>query len=107
MSTIVILDDNNFDNTIKSHDICVVQFYAQWCSPCMSIAPLFNKIADEMKNKYFFAKVDVDSSDYIVSKYNISNVPITLLFQSGILLDRLLGAYSYTQFVTFLNKNLK
>jgi thioredoxin 1 len=57
----------------------VLKFYASWCAPCKKIAPLFG----ELRSKYpelNFVAADADSAEEIVSKYEITGLPSTALF---------------------------
>jgi thioredoxin 1 len=98
------IGDEDFDKTIKSHGLVLVDFYAEWCGPCRMIAPMIEQIAEELANKVAIAKVDVDKSPGSASKFGISSIPALLIFSKGKLVDRMVGAYSKGVIVDRLKK---
>jgi thioredoxin 1 len=76
---------------IPSTGYALVDFYADWCSPCNAIAPFF----DELKSKYpniTFLKCNIDDNREFAIKYEIESIPAFILFENGIEKDRLVGA---------------
>jgi len=77
-----IIGSNEFENEIKE-GIVIVDFFAEWCSPCKMLAPIFEELGNEMKDKVKFIKVNVDESSDIATRYNISNIPAMLILKNG------------------------
>ncbi|KAL6706118.1 hypothetical protein ACN47E_006034 [Coniothyrium glycines] len=73
------------DAVLKSTSYTVVDFYADWCPPCRTIAPIFSKLADEhaTPSKLAFAKVNVDHVKDVAQRYGISAMPTFLFFKDG------------------------
>ena len=63
----------------------MVDFYADWCSPCRAIAPVFSKFADDhaVQGRLAFAKVNVDHVKGVAQKYGITAMPTFLFFEDG------------------------
>ncbi len=98
------VDDRNFDETvINSEKPVIVDFWAEWCSPCRMIAPIMEEIAQEYSEKVVVAKCDVDNSPQITVKYGIRNIPTVLFFKDGNVADKQVGAVPKNNFVTKLN----
>ena len=74
-------NDNNFDEILNKSDIVVVDFWANWCAPCKSFAPIFEELAKEYEWKATFAKVDVDTNFMLATKYNIQGIPTVMIFK--------------------------
>jgi len=72
--------------------LLIVDFHAQWCGPCKMIAPKIVAMAEEMKDKCIFAKVDVDEAAEIAEEYEIQAMPTFLLFANGMKVDSMAGA---------------
>ncbi|KAH8763694.1 thioredoxin-like protein [Diaporthe sp. PMI_573] len=74
-----------FDALLKSTSNVVVDFYADWCPPCRSIAPIFSKLADKhaLKGHLAFAKVNVDHVNDIAGRYGVSAMPTFIFFEGG------------------------
>lgn len=58
---------------------CIVDFYADWCGPCKSVAPVLEELAGEYKDKMYVYKVDTDAEQELAGAFGITSIP-TLLF---------------------------
>lgn len=84
MSKPIAVDDSNFDQMVLQADTPVlVDFWAAWCGPCRMVAPVVEELAQEYEGRISFAKVDVDQSPKIASRYGIMSIPTLLLFKKG------------------------
>jgi thioredoxin 1 len=76
-----IIGSNEFEDEIKE-GIVIVDFFAEWCSPCKMLAPIFEELGNEMVGQVKFIKVNVDESSDIANKYNITNIPAMLILKN-------------------------
>src|SRR6266404_5179723 len=94
-STVIKLDESNFDREVTHHDKPVlVDFWAEWCGPCKMIAPILDEIAREKAGAVKVAKVNVDHNQSLSARYNIHAIPTLLLFKDGQLRDQVTGMTS-------------
>ena len=94
-STIIKLDESNFDRELTQDDKpVIVDFWAEWCGPCKMIAPLLDEIAREKTGAVKVAKVNVDENQSLSFKYNIRAIPALLFFKNGQLRDQVTGVMS-------------
>ena len=94
-STVIKLDESNFDRELTQDDKpVIVDFWAEWCGPCKMIAPLLDEIAREKTGAVKVAKVNVDENQSLSSKYNIRAIPALLFFKNGQLRDQVTGVTS-------------
>ena len=94
-STVIKLDESNFDRELTQDDKpVIVDFWAEWCGPCKMIAPLLDEIAREKAGAVKVAKVNVDESQSLSFKYNIRAIPALLFFKNGQLRDQITGVTS-------------
>jgi len=85
------LDNSNFDREIINFSgTALVDFWAPWCGPCTMLSPIIDEIEAEIKDLKV-AKVNVDESSDLASKFNISSIPCVLIFKEGRLIDTLIG----------------
>ena len=90
---IVTLSDATFDEHVKGSDVPVlVDFWAEWCGPCKMIAPILEEIADEQAGKIQIAKLNVDDSSEVASRFEVRSIPTLILFKDGEPQVRLIGA---------------
>ena len=104
---IVTLSDATFDEHVKSSDVPVlVDFWAEWCGPCKMIAPILEEIADEQAGKIQIAKLNVDDSSEVASRFEVRSIPTLILFKNGEPEVRLVGAKPKGQLVQELSAYL-
>jgi thioredoxin 2 len=93
----------NFDAQIGKSDIpVVVDFWAPWCSPCLSMAPHFAKAAAELEPRMRLAKLDTESAQDIAGRYGIRSIPTMIVFQGGREIARRSGAMDTRAIVEWL-----
>ena len=84
----------------------VVDFWAPWCGPCKTLAPVLDEIANEYDGRITIAKVNVDENLQIPPKYGIRGIPTMLLFKDGSVLATKVGALSKANLNVFLDSNI-
>ena len=90
---LLTIDDTNFDSEIGK-GVAMLDFYATWCGPCKTIAPLIEQLADEFADKGVkVGKVDIEQAEALAVKYSIQGVPTLLFFKDGEVVDRMTGAH--------------
>ena len=87
METVLTL--SNFDSTVSSPELTVVDFWATWCGPCKMIAPVLEEIVNE--TGLSLGKVNVDEERELAVKYGIQFIPTLLFFKDGKEINRLTG----------------
>lgn len=87
--------EEHFDQTVLQSDIPVlVDFYADWCGPCVMMQPLLDDVAREGAGKVLVAKVNTDASPEVSQRYNIRGIPFFARFEKGEMTKSAVGAQS-------------
>ncbi|NNM81551.1 MAG: thioredoxin [Burkholderiales bacterium] len=85
------LNQENFESTIVENEIVIIDFWASWCGPCRSFAPVFEK-ASEQHQDIVFAKVNTEKEQEIAASFNIRSIPTLMIFREKIILYAEAGA---------------
>ncbi|UKJ89519.2 thioredoxin [Theileria orientalis] len=80
-----------FNKTLSDNPVVVVDFYADWCGPCVRFAPKFDELAEEHPN-LLFIKVNVDTLQELAQKYGVTSIPAFKVFKSGQVVGEFVGA---------------
>ena len=80
----IIISDNSFEKEVlKSKNLTLVDFWAEWCGPCKMIGPALEEISEEMKDDVRITKLNIDENPATPQKYNVRGIPTLLLFKNG------------------------
>lgn len=74
---------SKFNDLINGEQPVLVDFFAEWCGPCKTMAPILKDVSSKLNGKARIIKVDIDKNQEAAQKYNIRSVPTLLLFQGG------------------------
>jgi thioredoxin 1 len=101
------ITDSEFENKVLNSGVPVlVDFWAPWCGPCKSIAPVLEEIAAELKGKLSIVKVNVDDNPRSPAEFSVRAIPNMILFKGGKEVDRIVGAVPKDQLIETLKKAL-
>jgi thioredoxin 1 len=93
----IVVSDRNFDQTIKSYPLVVVDCWAAWCAPCRAIAPVIEQLAKEYSGKVVFGKLNVDENPETAERFGIMAIPTLLVMKNAKEADRIVGALPKNQ----------
>ena len=93
MSKIIEITDQNFEEEVLHSELPTeVDFWAPWCGPCMMVAPIYDKLAEEYEGSFKFCKINVDENSQTAMEYQIRSIPMQIFFVKGQQLDHILGS---------------
>jgi thioredoxin 2 len=95
----------NFKEALENCPIpLLIDFWAAWCGPCKSFAPIFGNAAKKYYKKMVFCKVDTDAESLLASQYQIRSIPTLIAFKNGVEINRVSGALPPLQLEELINK---
>lgn len=95
-----------FQELIDSSTPTLVDFYATWCGPCKTIAPILEEVKDHFGDKIKVVKVDVDKNPAAASKFGVRGVPNLILFKNGQIVWQQAGVIPKGQLIQMITPNL-
>lgn len=101
----LIATDANFDaQVLHSEKPVLVDFWAVWCGPCRTQAPIVAKIAQKYQGKATVAKLDIDKNPKTAERYQVQAIPTLLVFNHGKIVEKFVGLTDQQQLEAALNK---
>lgn len=99
------ITENEFAE-VKDKNVAVIDFSAMWCGPCKMIAPVLEKVSEEMDGKVSFYNVDVDENPELAQEYGIMSIPALVVLKSGAVQDMQVGYQPKEGIEAFINRYL-
>ena len=88
---VVELTSQNFNQEIMKNELMLVDFWAEWCGPCKSMHPIFNRMAKKYK-QVRFGRLNVDNAQDIATTYSVKSIPTFIMFRNGKIMNTMVGA---------------
>ena len=105
MSALVIeLTDQDFDGQIGQNIPVLVDFWAPWCGPCRSVAPVLEKLAADYQGRLIVAKMNVDENQKTPSRFGVRSIPNLIFFKGGQVAEQVVGARSEAELKVVIDK---
>ena len=77
------ITNQTYDELVASGKPFVVDFWAEWCGPCRTIAPIIEELAGEFEGKVAIGKCNVDENDELAAKFSIRSIPTVVFIKGG------------------------
>jgi thioredoxin 1 len=107
MTVVHAVTDKEFEEQVlKAEKPVLIDFWAEWCSPCRMVAPIVEEIAREYKDKIEVYKLDVDANIDTASRYQVQSIPTLILFKHGKPAERIIGFRPKDRLVAQLKPHL-
>lgn len=87
------LSEKEFDSFVKD-GVVLIDFFAEWCMPCMMMSPIIEDLNERMKGKVKFGKVNVDDNARSAQRFNVNSIPNFVIFKNGKAVEQFVGSVS-------------
>lgn len=99
--------DASFEtDVLKSGQLAILDFWAEWCGPCRLLGPTLEKVADEYEGKVQVFKMNVDENAATPARFQVRGIPTIVFFKNGQLVDQMVGNHPKDAIVATLQKHL-
>ncbi|PWQ94191.1 thioredoxin [Leucothrix arctica] len=102
MATVDITAET-FEETIEKNEIVIVDFWAEWCGPCKSFAPIYEEVSKEYDD-VVFGKIDTEAQQELASHFQIRSIPTLMIFREQVVLYSEAGMLNNTQLKEVISK---
>ena len=96
---------NNFSQIINAKTPVLIDFFAEWCSPCKALAPILKHVKDELGDSIKIIKIDIDKNQPLTTKYQVRGVPTMILFKNGKQVWRQSGVLQKSDIINAIQSN--
>jgi thioredoxin 1 len=92
-STLVALTESSFDKSVIASELpVIVDFWAEWCSPCHAVTPELESLAEDLAGQVAVMSVDIDANPALARRFDVMSLPTVMLFRNGEPTARSVGA---------------
>jgi putative thioredoxin len=106
---LIEINSDNFEESVvkKSKELLViVDFWAQWCTPCLMLGPVLESVAKKHKGKVLLAKINVDQNPELSERWEIDGIPAVKIFRNGKVVDEFVGFVPESEVLGYIEKHL-
>lgn len=101
--SVLKINEQNFENEVlKSEEMVLIDFYADWCGPCKMMSPVVDEIAEEMGDAVKVCKINIDEEQNLAVKYDVMSIPTFIVIKDGKEVGRTVGVQPKEEIIGML-----
>lgn len=105
--SVIDVNESTFETEVLKSDIpVVVDIWAEWCGPCRIYSPVIDEVSKDYEGKIKFVKLDADTNEKLMEKFNVMSIPTTLLIENGNIKAMNVGAIPKDTLKKWISKSL-
>jgi len=104
--TAYIQSEAELDELIAKESVLVVDCTATWCGPCKLVAPVIDQLNEAYNDRAQIRKLDLDDHKPVAKRFEVKSIPAVMFFKGGEQVETLVGAKTYDEYSTTLEKYL-
>jgi thioredoxin 1 len=97
------LTEANFNETVEKNQTLIIDFWAEWCGPCIQFGPVFEKVAEENPD-VTFAKVNTENEQGLAGHFQVQSIPTIMVIKEGVVIFSQAGAFDEEGFTSLVNQ---
>ena len=97
----------DFDKAVKDAPLAMIDFWADWCGPCMMLAPMVEHFGEVYGRRALVAKVNIDEQPELARRFGVTNIPTVMFLKNGKEFNRQVGMMLPPVYEKILEENLK
>ena len=105
-NTIDVSDETFEKEVLQSDRPVLIDYWAEWCGPCVHFAPVLDEVAGEYSDRLKVGKLAIDDNQQTAMKYGVRSIPMLTLFKNGEIVASKVGAMSKAQLTAFIDDSL-
>ena len=105
-NTVAVTDASFEAEVLKAQGPVLVDFWAEWCGPCKSIAPILEEVSVEYSDRLKVVKLNTDENPDVAVKYSVRSIPTLMIFKNGVNEATRVGALTKSQLTAFVDEYL-
>ncbi len=90
--------DEMAKEAIKSKELVIIDFFAEWCGPCKVVEPIIKVLSDNYSDKITFGKVDVSDNTELSTEYGVRSIPTVVFLKKGQIVDKTVGILTESEY---------
>jgi len=101
---VAVTDADFAEQVIRAEQPVLVDFWAEWCGPCRTLAPVIEELAGAYDGRVRVAKIDVDTNPQVAGQFGIRSIPTVMLFDKGQVVETFVGVRPRADYVESLDR---